>query len=126
MNNNIPRFLALVTLATSMALLLVACGGKQKKPEYYDAVETPDLVIPEGLNQPVSHSALVISVDSMPPPSFVMDCSNSAHKGLDLTVATHFEASLCEVFREPVIRHTYVHLAQFLSMKVSFSVMLRK
>ena len=59
-----------ITLAVS---LLAACGGKEKKPEYYDAFEAPDLVIPEGLDRPTSRSALIIAAERMPPPVYAME-----------------------------------------------------
>jgi uncharacterized lipoprotein len=60
------RYTALTTLAF---LLLAACSSDARKREYYDAVETPVLEIPEGLSQPVSSSALLINAPpmSLPP-----------------------------------------------------------
>jgi uncharacterized lipoprotein len=55
-----------ITLSTLAVLLLSACSSEAKKREYFDAVETPELEIPEGLARPVSSSALVINVPPMP------------------------------------------------------------
>ena len=54
-----------ITLSTLAVLLLSACSSEAKKREYFDAVETPDLEIPEGMARPVSSSALVINVPPM-------------------------------------------------------------
>jgi uncharacterized lipoprotein len=62
-------FLLLTTLAV---LGVTACSSKSKKPEYYNAVETASLEIPEGLNQPSSSSALRIEAPYMPPPSMIL------------------------------------------------------
>jgi uncharacterized lipoprotein len=60
------RYIALTTLAF---LLLASCSSDSRKREYYDAVETPVLEIPEGLSHPVSSSALLINAPpmSLPP-----------------------------------------------------------
>jgi uncharacterized lipoprotein len=47
-------------------LQIGACSSDAKKREYYDAVETPSLEIPEGLARPASGSALVIGVPPIP------------------------------------------------------------
>lgn len=54
-----------LTLLLSL-LLLGACSSEAKKREYFDAVETPTLEIPEGLARPTSGSALVIGVPPIP------------------------------------------------------------
>lgn len=55
-------------LVTVAALLLLAgcAGGDTRTREYYSAVETKPLDIPEGLARPTSSSALVINVPRMP------------------------------------------------------------
>ena len=67
--------------------LLTACGGKEKRPEYYDAVEAPDLAIPEGMSHPLTASALQIAVEPMPPPAYAMESMppriSSTTSGLD-------------------------------------------
>lgn len=55
------------------ALLLAACSGGQKQPEYYAATEIEPLQIPEHLNRPDASQALVIQADYMPPPALVME-----------------------------------------------------
>jgi uncharacterized lipoprotein len=62
--------LLLVVLAI---LVLAACSSKNKKPEYYDATETPSLEIPEGLSRPNLSSALVIQAPPMPLPPMLME-----------------------------------------------------
>lgn len=49
-----------------LALLIGACSSDAKKREYYGAVETPSLEIPEGLARPGSGSALVIGIPPIP------------------------------------------------------------
>jgi len=56
-------------LMVLVSLLLAACSSNDKKPQYYNAVETPSLKIPEGLSQPTSSSALVIQAPYSPPPA---------------------------------------------------------
>jgi uncharacterized lipoprotein len=53
-------------------LALAACSSENKKPEYYDAVETAALEIPEGLSRPDPSSALVIQSPYVPLPSTVL------------------------------------------------------
>jgi len=58
------RFHLRLWLLVLCSSLLVACGWfrkEDKKPEYYAAVETPPLTIPETLDQPLAPGALVIS-----------------------------------------------------------------
>lgn len=58
------RFQPRLWLLVLCSSLLVACGWfrkEDKKPEYYAAVETPALEIPEALDQPLAPGALVIS-----------------------------------------------------------------
>jgi len=64
---------ALIVLLSAIVLSLSACSSDGRKPEYYDVVETPGLKIPEGLDNPVSPSALVIQYPSRPLPSMVLD-----------------------------------------------------
>jgi len=57
-------------VAAFMALILVsACSSEARKREYYDAVETAPLEIPDGLARPTSSSALMINAPQMPVPS---------------------------------------------------------
>lgn len=67
--------------------LLAACGGKEKRPEYYNAVEAPDLAIPEGMSNPLTGSALLIAAEPMPPPAYAMETVppriSSTTSGLD-------------------------------------------
>lgn len=60
-----------LTALAACALMLASCrmfGHKEKQPLYYSATETPPLEIPQGLDQPVSSSALVIVVPLAPLP----------------------------------------------------------
>jgi uncharacterized lipoprotein len=57
------RYFALTTL---LALLLAGCSSEARKREYYNAVETPPLEIPEGMGRPTSASALVINAPAIP------------------------------------------------------------
>lgn len=59
----IGRYLALTTL---LSLLLAGCSSEARKREYYNAVETPALEIPEGLARPASASALTITTPPIP------------------------------------------------------------
>ena len=70
----IHKNVALKILALMLpALLLAACSGGQKQPEYYAATETEPLEIPDHLHRPDASQALVIQADYMPPPSLVME-----------------------------------------------------
>ena len=85
--NALPSsFFRILALASAVALL-AACGGKEKKPEYYDAVEMAELDIPEGMSNPVTGSALRIAADPMPPPAYLMETMppriSSTTSGLD-------------------------------------------
>lgn len=71
MNASFFRYVMALLVATAL-LGLAACSSGSKKPEYYDAVETSDLEIPDGLNRPQSSSALVIQAPYMPPPSMLL------------------------------------------------------
>ena len=64
------HFLPLLMVLT--ILLLAACASENKKPEYYDAVESPSLEIPQGLSKPALSSALIIQTPYMPPPTMRM------------------------------------------------------
>jgi uncharacterized lipoprotein len=61
-----------VLLTTLLVLGVTACSSKSKKPEYYDAVETGSLEIPDGMSQPNSSAALKIETPYMPPPSMIL------------------------------------------------------
>jgi uncharacterized lipoprotein len=80
--SRIPAMLLYLGLA-----LLAACGGKEKRPEYYDAMEAPDLAIPDGMSSPVTGSALLIAAEPMPPPAYAMETMppriSSTTSGLD-------------------------------------------
>ena len=62
----------LIFPALLAALLAAGCSFGDKKPEYYSAVETAPLEIPEGLNSPDEGSALEINAPYRPPPSMVL------------------------------------------------------
>ena len=68
-NNAALKILALML----PALLLAACSGGQKQPEYYAATETESLEIPDHLSRPDASQALIIQADYLPPPSLVME-----------------------------------------------------
>jgi uncharacterized lipoprotein len=53
-------------LPMMLILLVAACSSEARKREYYDAVETAPLEIPEGLAHPASSTSLVISVPPLP------------------------------------------------------------
>jgi uncharacterized lipoprotein len=53
-------------------LFLAACSSDNKKPEYYNAVESPSLEVPEGLSKPNSSSALVIQTPYISPPAMTL------------------------------------------------------
>jgi uncharacterized lipoprotein len=58
-----------ICTALPIALLLAltaGCAGDSRQPEYYGAVESKALEIPEGLAKPTSSAALVISAPPMP------------------------------------------------------------
>jgi uncharacterized lipoprotein len=67
--------------------LLVGCAGDSRTREYYGAVETKPLEIPEGLARPTSGSALVINVPRMPLSPMAMESKppriSSTTSGLD-------------------------------------------
>jgi uncharacterized lipoprotein len=54
-------------------LISAGCSSEGRKPEYYAAAETDSLVIPDGMDTPVSLSALVIRSPAIPLPSFELD-----------------------------------------------------
>lgn len=56
-----------------LLLSLAACSKGQKRPEYYDAQETQDLELPEGLKQPNYGQALLIYAPYRPPPNMVLE-----------------------------------------------------
>ena len=68
-NNAALKMLALLL----PALLLAACSGGQKQPEYYAATETEPLEIPDHLSKPDASQALIIQAEYMPPPSLIME-----------------------------------------------------
>jgi uncharacterized lipoprotein len=67
--------------------LLGSCSSDARKREYYDAVETPALEIPEGLARPGSSSALVIGAPPIPLSPLAMETRppriSSTTSGLD-------------------------------------------
>lgn len=75
-------------VSTVLALTLVAgCARDSRQREYYDAVETEPLEIPEGLAEPTSDAALVINAPLMPLSPMQMDPKppriSSTTSGLD-------------------------------------------
>jgi uncharacterized lipoprotein len=64
---NFPLYLVVFA-----SLFMAACSSDNKRPEYYDAMETPSLEIPEGLSKPSSSSALVIQTPYLPVPEIPM------------------------------------------------------
>jgi uncharacterized lipoprotein len=72
MNRNFARYKSMALLACAV-MLLAACASENKEPEYYRAVETESLVIPEGLSKPDLSSALVINSPYMPPPTMMIE-----------------------------------------------------
>jgi uncharacterized lipoprotein len=66
------RKFAVLSIALSV-VLVAACSSGNKRPEYYDSVETASLEIPEGLQPPNQSQALVIMAPAMPPPAMVME-----------------------------------------------------
>ena len=86
MTRRIIQPACLATLGVAL-LALTACGGGQKKPEYYDADETATLEIPEGLSSPDHSQALLINSPQMPPPSLAMESKpprvSSTTSGID-------------------------------------------
>lgn len=75
-------------MIVSLACLLAGCASKDaRKREYYDAVETPSLEIPEGLARPGSSTALVIPIPPMPLSPMSMETKppriSSTTSGLD-------------------------------------------
>lgn len=82
------RLRAYSVLVTLAALLLLAgCASDARSREYYGAVETKPLEIPEGLEQPTSSSALVINAPRMPLSPMAMESKppriSSTTSGLD-------------------------------------------
>lgn len=53
-------------VALAALILIGACSSEAKKREYYDAVESAPLEIPDGLARPASSSALIINAPPMP------------------------------------------------------------
>ncbi len=57
-----------------LVLLFVAgCSSGGRKPEYYESVETKSLIIPEGLDTPLSRSALIINSPPIPLPTLALE-----------------------------------------------------
>jgi len=81
-----PLLPKLLFLILSLALL-GSCSSDARKREYFDAVETPALEIPEGLAQPTSGSALVIGAPPIPLSPLAMETRppriSSTTSGLD-------------------------------------------
>jgi uncharacterized lipoprotein len=78
---------SLLPLLLLPLVLTGACSSDAKKREYYGAVETPSLEIPEGLARPTSSSALVIGVPPIPLTPLAMESRppriSSTTSGLD-------------------------------------------
>jgi uncharacterized lipoprotein len=81
-----PLLPKLLFLVLSLALL-GSCSSDARKREYFDAVETPALEIPEGLARPTSGSALVIGAPPIPLSPLAMETRppriSSTTSGLD-------------------------------------------
>ncbi|MBT8048666.1 MAG: outer membrane protein assembly factor BamC [Xanthomonadales bacterium] len=103
-----------VVVATIIFCSLAACSSGSKKPEYYDAVETPSLDIPEGLSQPQSGSALVIRAPYMPPPSMILKDTppriSSTTSGLDSNSRLSWSAQGLYLLVEDTEESTYRRL----------------
>lgn len=88
------QFTLLLMLLSLM--LVTACSRGNKKPEYYDSVETASLEIPEGLDGPNQSQALIIRAPAMPPPSMVMESMpprvSNTTSGLDSTSSFNWSA----------------------------------
>lgn len=95
MTNRYTRILFLLPAALVM-IALAACSSGQKRPPYYDAVETPSLDIPEGLSSPDPGSALIIRMPPMPPPAMVMETKppriSSTTSGIDANSSLNWSA----------------------------------
>lgn len=85
-DSNHPAPVALLA-ALLCAVLVGACSSDARKREYYDAVETEPLELPEGLVRPASPSALVIGTPSVPLSPMAMETRppriSSTTSGLD-------------------------------------------
>jgi uncharacterized lipoprotein len=85
-DSNHPAPVALLA-ALLCAALVGACSSDARKREYYDAVETEPLELPEGLVRPASPSALVIGTPSVPLSPMAMETRppriSSTTSGLD-------------------------------------------
>lgn len=63
----------LILLVALLAMLFVsACRSGNKKPGYYNEVESPSLDVPGGLDYPDTSQALVIQTPYMQPPAMIM------------------------------------------------------
>lgn len=71
MKKSFSRYVLILMLICA-ASILAGCSFGSKKPEYYDAVETPSLEIPEGLSRPEAGSALQIQAPYMGPPALLL------------------------------------------------------
>lgn len=81
------RAVAWLLAAVLATALLGGCSSDARKREYYDAVETPPLDLPEGMARPSSSSALVIGVPAIPLSPMAMETRppriTSTTSGLD-------------------------------------------
>lgn len=81
------RALEFSLAALLCAALLGACSSDGRKREYYDAVETEPLELPDGLARPTSTTALVIGTPAAPLPPTGMETRppriSSTTSGLD-------------------------------------------
>ena len=60
-------------LVITLAMLLVsACRSGDKKPTYYNEVETPSIDVPSGLDYPDTSQAMIIETPYRQPPAMVM------------------------------------------------------
>ena len=86
--HDIHRHAPVLALAALLcAALLGACSSDGRTREYYDAVETDPLELPEGLARPTSTTALVIGTPAVPLPPTGMETRppriSSTTSGLD-------------------------------------------
>jgi uncharacterized lipoprotein len=95
MTRRINHTVTLLILAPAL-LALAACGGGQKKPEYYDAQEAETLSIPEGLSRPDHSQALIINAPYMSPPALAIETRpprvSSTTSGIDRNSRLHWSA----------------------------------
>lgn len=62
----------ILLVMVSAVLTVSACRSGDKKPGYYNEVETPSLDVPSGLDYPDTGQAMIIRTPYMQPPAMVM------------------------------------------------------